>query len=150
MKNCLVMPLQLLCTVLVSGALAVPGIAQQHAASETTPIETSQTETIQLEIQVDEPLEQAYRDEQDQLQYTTRGFWLGVGLKRVEGDLASFLGSPKGVFVVEVVADSPADEAGVKAGGYPGHVSMAKHLTEPADLVNKLQALTQSGRGDGL
>ncbi len=43
-------------------------------------------------------------------------YWLGVGLKKIEGDLAEFLGSEDGVLIEEVHEGSPADKAGVKKG----------------------------------
>lgn len=43
-------------------------------------------------------------------------YWLGVGLKKIEGDLAEFLGTEDGVLIEEVHEGSPADKAGVKKG----------------------------------
>lgn len=43
-------------------------------------------------------------------------FWLGLGLKKVEGDLATYLGSDNGMFIFEIYPDSPAAKAEWKAG----------------------------------
>jgi len=43
-------------------------------------------------------------------------FWLGLGLKKVEGDLATHLGSDKGMFVFQVYPDSPASKAEWQVG----------------------------------
>lgn len=42
--------------------------------------------------------------------------WLGIQLKEVEGDLATHLGSEAGLFVISVMDDSPAEDAGLNAG----------------------------------
>lgn len=43
-------------------------------------------------------------------------FWLGLGLKKVEGDLATYLGSDNGMFIFEIYPESPAAKAEWKAG----------------------------------
>jgi C-terminal processing protease CtpA/Prc len=43
-------------------------------------------------------------------------YWLGLGLKKVEGDLATYLGSDKGMFIFEVYPNSPASKAEWKVG----------------------------------
>lgn len=43
-------------------------------------------------------------------------YWLGLGLKKVEGDLATYLGSDAGMFIFEVYPDSPASKAEWKVG----------------------------------
>ena len=43
-------------------------------------------------------------------------YWLGLGLKKVEGDLATYLGSDNGMFIFEIYPDSPAAKAEWKAG----------------------------------
>lgn len=43
-------------------------------------------------------------------------YWLGLGLKKVEGDLATYLGSEAGMFIFEVYPDSPASKAEWKVG----------------------------------
>lgn len=43
-------------------------------------------------------------------------FWLGLGLKKVEGDLATYLGSDAGMLIFEIYPDSPASKAEWKTG----------------------------------
>lgn len=43
-------------------------------------------------------------------------YWLGLGLKKVEGDLATYLGNDKGMFIFEIYPDSPASKADWKVG----------------------------------
>lgn len=45
----------------------------------------------------------------------TRG-WIGVSIQEIDAELAASVNSKKGVFVNEVVANSPADDAGIKTG----------------------------------
>lgn len=45
----------------------------------------------------------------------TRG-WIGVSIQEIDAELATSVNSKKGVFVNEVVANSPADDAGIKTG----------------------------------
>ncbi len=45
----------------------------------------------------------------------TRG-WIGVSIQEIDAELAVSVNSKKGVFVNEVVENSPADDAGVKTG----------------------------------
>jgi len=35
-------------------------------------------------------------------------YWLGIGLKKIEGDLATYLGNDDGMFIFEIYPDSPA------------------------------------------
>ncbi len=67
-----------------------------------------------------------------------RTLWLGIQLKRVDGDLAAYLGSDVGVFVVGVVPDSPAGRAGIQTGD----VLLAadgQELSEPRDLIRVVE-----------
>ena len=43
-------------------------------------------------------------------------FWLGLGLKKVEGDLATYLGSDAGMLIFEIYPESPASKAEWKTG----------------------------------
>lgn len=43
-------------------------------------------------------------------------YWLGLGLKKVEGDLATYLGSEEGMLIFQVYPDSPASKAEWKVG----------------------------------
>lgn len=43
-------------------------------------------------------------------------YWLGLGLKKIEGDLATYLGNDKGMLIFEIYPDSPAAKAGWQVG----------------------------------
>lgn len=43
-------------------------------------------------------------------------YWLGLGLKKIEGDLATYLGNSDGMLVFEIYPNSPAEKAGWKVG----------------------------------
>lgn len=64
--------------------------------------------------------------------------WLGIALKEVEGDLASYLGSHEGVLVGSVYPDSPAEEAKLREGdvviAFEG-----KKVTGPTALIEALR-----------
>ena len=66
--------------------------------------------------------------------------WLGIGLKGVEGDLATYLGSSDGVFIESVFPDSPAAEAKLKEGDVVVAFEGQK-ISGPADLVTALRAV---------
>ena len=43
-------------------------------------------------------------------------YWLGLGLKKIEGDLATYLGNDDGMFIFEIYPDSPAAKAEWQVG----------------------------------
>ncbi|MCC6507601.1 MAG: PDZ domain-containing protein [Pirellulaceae bacterium] len=66
--------------------------------------------------------------------------WLGVGLKEVTGDLATYLGSSEGVLIESVFPDSPAATAQLQAGDVVIAFDGTKILG-PADFVSALRTL---------
>ncbi len=66
--------------------------------------------------------------------------WLGVMLKEIEGDLASYLGDKKGILVTSVYEGSPADEAGIEEGDILVKAKGQK-LTSPASLLKVMRSL---------
>ncbi len=63
--------------------------------------------------------------------------WLGIQLKKVEGDLATFLGNDKGIFIISVYPDSPAEAAGLEAGD----VILSANDKELAEMPQLLEVL---------
>lgn len=66
--------------------------------------------------------------------------WLGIGLKGIEGDLATYLGSSTGVFIESVLPDSPAAEAKLQEGDVVLEFQGQK-VSGPAALVRALRAV---------
>ena len=66
--------------------------------------------------------------------------WLGIGLKGVEGDLATYLGSSEGVFIESVLPDSPAAEAKLQEGDVVVAFQGQK-VSSPGALVEALHAV---------
>jgi serine protease Do len=75
----------------------------------------------------------------------TRG-WLGVSIQPLTPELAASFGlsAPKGVLISDVVQDSPADKAGIKAGDIVTEFNGRK-LDVPPDL-QKIVASTDPGK----
>lgn len=67
--------------------------------------------------------------------------WLGIGLKAIEGDLATYLGSSDGVFIEQVFPDSPAEAAKLKEGDIVVEFQ-GKKVAGPAELVEALRGVT--------
>ena len=59
--------------------------------------------------------------------------WLGVALKKVDGDLACYLGDGRGVLIDQVQPDGPAAQAGLKRGDLIVSVE-GTQLSSPAEL----------------
>ena len=66
--------------------------------------------------------------------------WLGIGLKGIEGDLATYLGSSEGVFIESVLPDSPAAEAKLQEGDVVVAFQGQK-VSGPVALVEALRAV---------
>lgn len=73
-------------------------------------------------------------------------YWLGVGLKSVEGDLAEFLGGDHGVLIEEVHEGSPAAKAGVKKGD----VILSVDATEMKGVEDLLSVMRAAKGGKAL
>ena len=65
---------------------------------------------------------------------------MGVRVQELEGQLAEYFGTSKGVLVNSVDADSPAAKAGLKAGDVITAVN-GKAVAEPTDLIDAVQAV---------
>ena len=59
---------------------------------------------------------------------------LGVSIQPLEGQLAEYFGTSKGVLVNSVDKDSPAAKAGLKAGDVVTAVN-GKAVSEPSELI---------------
>lgn len=73
-------------------------------AKTITVVVNDEGESYVSEVRVDDEREQVPR------------YWLGVMLKDVQGDLATYLGETEGVLIETVFPDSPAAESGLKKG----------------------------------
>ena len=65
---------------------------------------------------------------------------LGVRVQELDGQLAEYFGTSKGVLVTSVDADSPAAKAGLKAGDVITAVN-GKAVAEPSDLIEVVQGV---------
>ena len=72
--------------------------------------------------------------------YKTEKGRLGVRVQELEGQLAEYFGTSKGVLVNSVDAESPAAKAGLKAGDVITAVN-GKAVAEPSDLIDAVQAV---------
>lgn len=74
-------------------------------------------------------------------------YWLGISLKPVDGDLATYLGTAEGVLVDSIYPESPAEKAGLKKGDILIEVNGEK-LAEPQSLLAQMLAVkaTDDGR----
>ena len=85
-------------------------------------------------------------DEGEGAEKKSNRLWLGVILKNIEGDLATYLGTDKGVLVDQVQEGSPADKAGLRKGDILLKIGQVE-LVGPADVL-KLLADLKSSDGD--
>ncbi|MEZ6136132.1 MAG: PDZ domain-containing protein [Pirellulaceae bacterium] len=67
-------------------------------------------------------------------------YWLGILLKEIEGDLATYLDSTQGVLVDRVSPESPAAAAGMKKGDILLKAGNTE-LSGPADLLKAVEAI---------
>ncbi len=72
--------------------------------------------------------------------------WLGVALKSIEGDLATFLGSTEGALVDLVQPKSPAEKAGIK----PGDIVLSVDGAAVNDTSDLLEILHSASEGKAL
>lgn len=83
---------------------------------------------------------QEEKEDDDKAEATAPKIWLGIGLKEIEGDLATYLGSSEGVFIESIFPDSPAADAKLQEGD----IVIAFHGTKvlgPLDLVDALRSV---------
>lgn len=66
-----------------------------------------------------------------------RPYYLGVRTLELTPQLAEYFGVEHGVLITEVMDDSPADRAGLKAGDVITHIN-GKAVEDPADLMTEL------------
>ena len=85
-------------------------------------------------------------EKSDEEQVDAPKFWLGIALKAVEGDLATYLGSTDGVLVDSVYPDSPAEKAGLLKGDILIEVGDDK-LSEPTDLMAQMKSVKADESG---
>jgi membrane-associated protease RseP (regulator of RpoE activity) len=81
-----------------------------------------------------------------EVQVESPKYWLGISLKPIEGDLASYLGSADGVLVDTVYPDSPAEKVGLKAGDILTAVN-GKPLTTPKSLLEQMVSIKADNDG---
>ena len=67
-------------------------------------------------------------------------WWLGIMLKSVEGDLATYLNSSDGILVDSVLPDSPAEKAGIQKGDIIQKAGESE-MSGPADLLKVLSGV---------
>jgi hypothetical protein len=79
-------------------------------------------------------------DDEGAVEDSPAKFWLGILLKEVEGDLATYLGTDQGVLVDSVFPDSPAEAAGLEKGDILLKIG-DEELAGPADLLAAMQEL---------
>jgi hypothetical protein len=85
-------------------------------------------------------------DEDEAEQEEAPKFWLGIALKPVEGDLATYIGSTDGVLVDSVYPDSPASKAGLEKGDIVVAVGEQK-LTDPKSLLAQMLTIKTDEEG---
>jgi len=64
---------------------------------------------------------------------------LGLKIQELDGQLAEYFGTSRGVLVSSVEADSPAARAGLKAGDVVTSID-GKAVAEPSDLIEAVQS----------
>jgi len=77
----------------------------------------------------------------------TRG-WLGIGLQALDPEMAEFwnIDVPGGIFVTDIIANSPADEAGLKSGDFIVAVDdEALEVKNDANLVVFQKMISEQG-----
>lgn len=84
----------------------------------------------------DDSKDEASAEDQDE----APKFWLGISLKSVDGDLATYLGSAEGILVDSVYPKSPAEIAGLLKGDILLAAGDEK-LSEPTDLLEQMKAV---------
>jgi len=73
-------------------------------------------------------------------------YWLGISLKPIDGDLATYLGTNEGVLVDAVLPESPAEKAGLKKCDIVIDVNGEK-LAEPQSLLTQMLAVKAADDG---
>ncbi len=81
------------------------------------------------------------RKEGNKNEQTAPKLWLGIMLKNIEGDLASYLDRTEGVLIESVFPESPAAAAGLKKGDVLLKFS-TKEVSEPSDVLTVMKEIT--------
>ncbi len=85
-------------------------------------------------------------DEPEKREQEAPRYWLGISLKPIDGDLATYLGTNDGVLVDSLYPDSPAVKAGLQKGDILIEVNGQK-LTEPQTLLAQMLAMKPTDEG---
>lgn len=128
---------KLFCSTLFASALGMTSLWADDDAKQTK--EVRRTATIVLDGKAEPIVVQGQQIDEDKL--VIAKVWLGVGLKSIEGDLAEFLGSERGILIDEIHEGSPAAKAGVKKGDIILSVD-AKELEGVTDLLEIMKSAT--------
>ncbi len=97
-------------------------------AKTITVVVSDEGESHVSEVKIDDESEQVPK------------YWLGVMLKDVEGDLATYLGETEGVLIETVFPDSPAAKSGLKKGDIVIKFD-GEELSDAMTVMTKMHAL---------
>ncbi|MDX1930384.1 MAG: PDZ domain-containing protein [Pirellulaceae bacterium] len=111
-------------------------------ASFGSRLQAQQAETKEFAFVISNDEDGAEQEEQAE----APKFWLGIALKPVEGDLATYIGSTDGVLVDSVYPDSPASKAGLEKGDIVVAVGEQK-LTDPKSLLAQMLTIKTDDEG---
>jgi len=128
---------------LVAGAAALQSVSTQHVRADNPQSQPATEENVVVGVveQVAAEVEEADGDEQVSATPLPK-LWLGIALKGVEGDLATFLGSNSGVLIDQVQPESPAAKAGVMKGDIVLSVD-GKDIAGPRNLLEFMSSASE-------
>ncbi len=105
-------------------------------------------EEMDLEINIDQFMGHGFDHYEEKQDYMRKMRWhdqgkgsgyLGVQIQRLEGQLADYFGAKDGgVLITEVIEDSPAEKAGIKAGDVILSVA-GEAIEDASDLVEEIR-----------
>jgi hypothetical protein len=125
-----------------SAILVVAGLSQLELTASLAADEPPPEDQI---VVVVEGVKEGGSESQDkQSQPAAPKLWIGIVLKEIQGDLATYLQNAEGVFVDAVLPDSPAQKAGIEVGDILLTAGNQK-LARPADLLSIIQSLKTDG-----
>ncbi len=116
------------------------GQSKEKSADEAKGAKVRNSIRLRLVKNDDEAVADTQDDEHEQESRPLPKVWLGIGLKEVEGDLATYLGSDDGVFVQSVFPDSPAQAAGLQEGDVIIEFQ-GQRVAGSSELVDLLRAI---------
>lgn len=101
---------------LAAASLAVSTSFADEGQEEKSGEKASKKKNRVVRVEVSPQGQSTWVEKVGENEFKMPKLWLGIQLKEVEGDLATHLGSEAGLFVISVMDDSPAEDAGLSAG----------------------------------